>query len=181
MGSTAGRLDFTDLHGPQRHLGQALPLAMPRRTQRQGTLRSASVAARPGCGPRRGTCKRTFDHRLSRHSGPHIALGGGDTPVPRGPNQQLDALRPRSHQQVKDIGLPIAHTDKTALRTLRPRPEDGVKAGQPFWLSFCPMGRGLRRARLPLSAGSRAHTCWANSPKGTRSGVTARVLWTCKP
>ena len=39
------------------------------------------------------------------------------------------------------------------------------------------MGRCLRRARLPTSLGSRAHTCWAKSPKGTRSGVKAKVVW----
>jgi len=34
---------------------------------------------------------------------------------------------------------------------------------------------------LPTSLGSRAQTCWANSPKGTRSGVMANVVWTNNP
>src|SRR5947199_9383210 len=43
-----------------------------------------------------------------------------------------------------------------------------------FWLSFWLMGNCWRRARLPISSGSRAQTCCAKSPKGTRSGVDSQ-------
>ena len=39
----------------------------------------------------------------------------------------------------------------------------------------------LRRVRFPMSFGSRPQTCWAKSPKGTRSGVIANVVCTSRP
>jgi len=53
-----------------------------------------------------------------------------------------------------------------------------VKTVQPFLTFFLAHGQVLAPGRLPTSLGSRAQTCWANSPKGTRSGVMANVVWT---
>ena len=93
----------------------------------KGQNRSASVAHGGLRATTRHLQAELLHHGLGLHGGPHIALGR-DTAVPRGPNQQLDALRTRGRQQVIDIGFPVAHADKAGLGTLArvrsPRPPD---------------------------------------------------------
>ena len=52
---------------------------------------------------------------------------------------------------------------------------------QPNFFGCLEPAPDLAAALLPMSWGSRTQTCWANRPKGTRSGVMAKVLCTNKP
>src|SRR6516164_637090 len=126
-------LYFSDLDGPQRHRGQTLRLAMPGRTQRQATKPQRQYGFTSGLrAPPRHLQAELLHHGLRFHGGPYIALWRAHTAVPRRPNQQLDACRPRGHQQVIDIGFPVANAHKAGLRTRLASAAHGVKTREPF-------------------------------------------------
>ena len=132
-------LDFPDLHGPPRHLGQALRLAIPGRRQRQGTNRTDRVASRAGCAPRRGTCKRSCATSGGLPRWPTHRARRTDTAVPRraiNSSTPADAGPPagRRHR------LPVADAHKAGLGTLGVRARHGFETGRHFWRSFWLMG-----------------------------------------
>ena len=73
-----------------------------------------------------------FHHRVRLHGGPHMALGGLHTPVPRCPDQQLDARWTRGRQQVVDISFPVPNADKAGLGTPVPGTTPRRQTAEPF-------------------------------------------------
>ena len=160
------RIDFTDLHGPQCHAGQALSLAMPGRAKRQRTKAQCQRGFAAGLRATTGHLQGEVLHnRLRRNRGPHIALGHLHTAVPRSSHQEFDTCRTLSSQQVKDIGFTVANADKARWRTTIPSIENRLKTGEPF-LAFL-LTNGQLLAPLALA---------------NVIGITGpHVLWTCRP
>jgi hypothetical protein len=71
-------------------------------------------------------------HGLGHNRVPHIALRRINTAIPRGANQQIDAHRAGSRQDVIDIGFPIADADQVGRGTVVTRGVDGVETGEPL-------------------------------------------------
>jgi len=71
-------------------------------------------------------------HGLGHDRVPHIALRRVDTAIPRGTNQQIDALRAGSREDVIDIGFPIADADQVGRGTAVTRGVDGVETVEPL-------------------------------------------------
>ena len=97
------RLDFLDLHGPQRDHGQAFTLAMAGRTQRQGAKpqRQCRVPGRLRATTRHLQLE-VGDHRLRGNRGPDIALGAtghtGPTRPESADRRPPGAERPTRHR-----------------------------------------------------------------------------------
>src|SRR5437899_13046437 len=70
-------------------------------------------------------------HGLSHDRVPYVALRRVDTAIPRGANQQIDAHRAGSREDVIDIGFPIADADQVRRGTAVTRGVDGVETGEP--------------------------------------------------
>ena len=71
-------------------------------------------------------------HGLGRDRVPHIPLRRVDTAIPRGANQQIDARRAGSRQDVIHIGFPIADADHVGRGTAVARGVDGVETVEPL-------------------------------------------------
>jgi hypothetical protein len=82
-----------------------------------------------------------------------MALGGLHTPVPRRPDQQLDARWPRGRQQGVDVSFPVTNADKVALGTPVLGTTHGRKTEEPF-LAFL-LADGQRLAPRTLAPGGR--------------------------
>jgi hypothetical protein len=80
-----------------------------------------------------------------------------DTAIPRGANQQLDAPRAGSREDVIDIGFPIANADQVGRGTAVTRGGDGVEAVEPL-LTFLLADREL------LAPGAFADVVWIPRP-----------------
>src|SRR5262249_28463532 len=105
-------------------------------------------------GPSRTThlCVPLVGHSASYFAGaagsPHMALGCLHTPVPRRPDQQLDALWTRGRQQIVDIGFPITDADKAGLGTPVLSFTHRRQTGEPFLTFLLADGKWLAPGAL---------------------------------
>src|SRR5215470_7480814 len=144
------RLDFLDLYSPQRDHRQAFALAMAGRTQHQGTKPQRQRRVPGHLWPPTWYFQLEVGaHRLWGYSSPDIALGPLDTPVPRGPNQQIDPRRARSGQHVIDISFAVPDAHQPGRGTAVMGSVHGVETVEPCLTFFLADGELLAPRPFP--------------------------------
>ena len=115
------------------------------------------------------------------HARPQVAFGVVDPRVPRCLYQQIDSRGTRGHKQVVDISLTVADTDKVGLGTVFMDSNHRPQTLEPL-VSFLRFdGAAFAGGPLAYPSRVRAQTSCAISPKGTRSGASASVVWASNP
>jgi hypothetical protein len=174
------------LHRPARPT--ACRLARRQRCEAAGGTRSRDQSAAPTSLP-----GRVVGRAAGRGGGAGAATGGAATAAHP---ERGGALTPRCQEARRSHSTPAgrgaAQTAETAAArapTLTRRVvgqqaravQTAARRWRPFGLAFWRRGHGWRRARWPIASGSRAQPGGAKSPKGTRSGVSAKVVWSHRP
>ena len=104
-------------------------------------------------------------HRLCGYSSPDKAFGPLDTPVPRGPNQQIDPRRARSGQHVIDIGFSVPDAHQPGRGTAVMGSVHGVETVEPFLPFFLADGELLAPRPFPQRPGPGPQPVALRAPK----------------
>jgi hypothetical protein len=153
-----GRLDCTDLYGPQRD--GRYPFGLTRRRGAQGPGTRAQRQCRFPGGWR--AAPRDVQEALDRHGLGHArvpprALRRVDPAMPGGAHQAIHPWRAWRGQDVRDLGFPIADADQARRRTPVPRGVDGVETVEPRLTCLLAAGERLAPGALP-------HGVWVPRP-----------------